>query len=865
MKYTYSDHFINHKGGGRMEISKKKGLSFLGFVFLLFVGLAAVFAFAPGRTAYADSNADAAATGVHTDHDGWTAITSEGGGLTSGKYYLTGDTILSKDLSVPTGETVTICLNGYKLTGTGSGSVIYSKAALLLCDCQAESTAQEHQHAYYVAENGLWTFYDGKLPSSAPADAATGTVTGGVITGGSAVNGGGLLCESLGAQLIMEGCTVAGNFATYHGGGAYLLGTASITDTTFAGNVSQNYGGGCYFYNAEAEINNITVESNVSQNYGGGFCLFDHTTLICNGGTFSKNAVQQGGGGLYSISSVFLQLSDSVFAENSAGSGGAAYLEKGSAVLNRCQFADNTAASLGGGLFITNKTTASEKTTLNDCVFTGNSVYNPEINEALLSGGGIYLYNADLLVNGGEMTSNEAYMGGAMYLSAASVCVTDGTIKDNNPESGRPDLYMATGAVLDIFGGYWGENSILQPFGVLTVYGGFFADKNDPIFNALAPGYEKKQLSEDSDSDYEYAVVGQASLLCESGIFDTPLNETGGRLESGTYYLADDLRLKEDLLIDGGVKICLNGHKLTGTGNGSVFTVNEGASLTICDCKGESSHRYYVDADGEYVFYEDGQTIPADCVTGTLEGGVVTGGSAEYGGGISVLKGGYCSVEGGIFAGNSAGYEGKDIYAEQYAYLVLKNGSFDPDDISAESGFCITGGYFSQAPDQSLLAESAFVLQIDAALGDPHYTEEFPYAVYLKGQTVTASANAEAPVADGNPVRAGEDFTLSGVASGAEIAYSYKTDGGDYVAGLPSEAGEYTVRVAVFDSGTFSSAEFSLSIAEKTETQPSGEDSGEDSGEKSGGCNAAALCGLAPAGAAALLCAVCLIRRKKQS
>lgn len=59
-----------------------------------------------------------------------------GGELAAGKYCLAADVKLTEDLLV-SGE-VTLCLNGYVLTGTGTGPVIMveSGADFTLCDCR---------------------------------------------------------------------------------------------------------------------------------------------------------------------------------------------------------------------------------------------------------------------------------------------------------------------------------------------------------------------------------------------------------------------------------------------------------------------------------------------------------------------------------------------------------------------------------------------------------------------------------------------------------------------------------------------------------------------------------------------------------
>ena len=60
----------------------------------------------------------------------------------------------------------------------------------------------------------------------------------------------------------------------------------------------------------------------------------------------------------------------------------------------------------------------------------------------------------------------------------------------------------------------------------------------------------------------------------------------GGVLQSGSYALRSDLSLQElDLTIPAGAEVTieLNGYTLTGTGEGSVITVESGGTLTVQD------------------------------------------------------------------------------------------------------------------------------------------------------------------------------------------------------------------------------------------------------------------------------------------
>ena len=197
---------------------------------------------------------------------------------------------------------ITLYLNGYMLKQTGSGSVISINegADFILDDLSSATTT----HNYYVAEDGLWTFYDGDLPEAAPDGAVTGVVTGGVITGGNASDGGVYID---GGTFTMTGGTVAGNMAT-NGGGVYLnTGTFNMTGGAISGNVATR-GGGVFVFGGTFTMEGGTISGNtaVYNNNGGngGGVLVDGIEsatglFTMSGGTVSDNDATYYGSGLY--------------------------------------------------------------------------------------------------------------------------------------------------------------------------------------------------------------------------------------------------------------------------------------------------------------------------------------------------------------------------------------------------------------------------------------------------------------------------------------------------------------------------------------------------------------------------------------
>ena len=138
------------------------------------------------------------------------------------------------------------------------------------------------------------------------------------------------------------------------------------------------------------------------------------------------------------------------------------------------------------------------------------------------------------------------------------------------------------------------------------------------------------------------------------------LTVSGGEIESGSYYLSEDIILENNLIINGEVTLCLNGYMLVGNGNGAVISIS-GGTLNLMDCNGSNnSHQYYVDEDLNEVFvFNKGQegwetAYQNASEKGEILGGVVTGGNeSSNGGGIFAGNGSTFVMESGTIAGNS--------------------------------------------------------------------------------------------------------------------------------------------------------------------------------------------------------------------
>lgn len=423
----------------------------------------------------------AAAQAETHDHSGWEELTSAGGEMGGGTYYLTDDVELQSDLSV-TGE-VTLCLNGHILKGTGQNNVISVQrgADFTLCDCNGSQST----HYYTVDEDGLYIF-DGVTADTPEAQ----PLEGGVVTGKNTIEGGGIYVR--GSTFTMEGGTIAGN-DTDSGGGAFVYdstftmkggaivgnnadfgggiyaqgSTVTITgNASIAGNLSQ-YGGGIYiYYESTLTIGeNAAISENVSEGYGGG--IFANTTgITMTGGTIAENdCTKYYGGGLYIDDSTMTMSGGTVKGNTAEGDGGGIYGYNGVQLTlsGEALISENRTEDNGGGIALEMNSSVTLE---------GGEVSD---NFAYLHGGGIYVKEGAVTMKGGAIVGNDCNRdGGGIYSSDSTIDMSDGSIEGNQSclknTNGGGAIYANIDSTLTICGGQIVNNSIGEGLGGGAIY-----------------------------------------------------------------------------------------------------------------------------------------------------------------------------------------------------------------------------------------------------------------------------------------------------------------------------------------------------------------------------------------------------------
>ncbi|MPZ70566.1 MAG: hypothetical protein GEU71_13715 [Actinobacteria bacterium] len=215
-------------------------------------------------------------------------------------------------------------------------------------------------------------------------------------------DGGGLYadCTCGGGSLNIEDSDFNDNQAEF-GGGIFVFGDASITETTFNGN-SADIGGGALFGEGSAGPEILSVEES----------------------RFVNNSA--GGAGAIAAESIQLEVSDSTLHENHAtGSdgGGALAAFDSLVLLERTTVSDNDAVAAGGGIWVVESLMIIVNSTVS-----GNSV-----SDGAGQGGGIHLSDLVALLVHSTITDNSAPgEGGGVWTDPSADTLSDSSIIAGN-------------------------------------------------------------------------------------------------------------------------------------------------------------------------------------------------------------------------------------------------------------------------------------------------------------------------------------------------------------------------------------------------------------------------------------------------
>ena len=467
-------------------------------------------------------------------------------------------------------------------------------------------------------------------------------------------SGGGVFLNGANSTLTMsDNAEIANNKAKANAAGVYMLGDdsqftmdgGSIYGNEFTGTGACS-GGGVYV-NGTFTMNDGSIYNNTATESGGG---------VCSNGMFNMN-----GGNIY---------------DNTATNGGGVYMYGSGKrfTMNDGNIYGNTATKNGGGVYISNGTFTMTKgtigaVTLNRVNYDGNSAKN---------GGGVYINAGTFTMGTGESQTPNIYsntasgQGGGVYVRSSQGThfqIFNSVQVWNN---GNSDVYLNDDQTIQIIGKLVGDKTIgVTPSSLPTTNPITFADGKDytltdddaaPFFvnNHYGDNMYSIQLEDNhlklylgqphkhtvcvgtdcTDSTHTNAFFSALSYDANTKQLVYDGNRSSNQISGDAryLYLQDDIKINETIKIteNSNVTICLNGHSITSTANGDVIKIENGATLTLCDCRGGDETAQYGkithdrSAQGRGVYVPAGATFTM--YSGEISGNTLT--SNSYGAGV---------------------------------------------------------------------------------------------------------------------------------------------------------------------------------------------------------------------------------------
>ncbi len=267
----------------------------------------------------------------------------------------------------------------------------------------------------------------------------------------TAANGGGIYLESVrnssnGAtatpgNLVIDGCTFEDNSTTLVGGGAlYLLFSHAwiIKHTDFCTNVATNARGGA-----------IYMRTSGSQ--------------VIDSCFFSNNTTNEFGGAINASASCSASISNSMFVDNSSTlSGGAISASVSTCELDNTYFYNNLGAN-GGAIYSTSWYSGPDRSTVNNCIFSGNEALGAGTISGTNGGGAMCFSGTASFPNGWDIDSctfvnNKAHAsswGGAISHGGIIETTITNSLFYNNTKGGAPNISGSDIKNLDDSGGFY--------------------------------------------------------------------------------------------------------------------------------------------------------------------------------------------------------------------------------------------------------------------------------------------------------------------------------------------------------------------------------------------------------------------------
>ena len=450
-------------------------------------------------------------------------------------------------------------------------------------------------------------------------------------------------------DVYYAGALTGGKDASAGGGAVFVRrsNTLKLYDGRITSNTSSIAGGG------------IALQANGNGHTGGKLYMFGGEIA---GNTAINGTTYKTGGGLYMGGTCLFEMTGGTISGNKGSGGGAIYTVGADITITTkdATITGNTASYTGAAIHCGGATTV----TLEDTTITGNTCTNTS------AGGTIRM----------DAAGGKVILSGKTVVAGNSLAPKIGDIMLMNTTSNKLNVNGLTGGSNVRF---CAPNTTVTAAGDVITAGSAQTDWDSSWVTFVEKSGTEQHIAYNG-SAFSFAAGhfhGETEFLAWTKTDSLPA--------SGAYYLTSDVSVSKQVTVSGELKLCLNGHKVTGY-KGRAFDVT--GSLTLCSCTAGSSFSGFGNNAHGGVIQSSG-TIYAENLTftsndaGTGYGGVLlstkgdvtfkdcvfTGNKAAQGSAVSVA--GATTITGCTFTGNTASASG-GLRAVGSQPILVENSTF---------------------------------------------------------------------------------------------------------------------------------------------------------------------------------------------
>ena len=773
-------------------------------LFAAFVSLCMIVSMLPA-VAFAD--------GSHGNHAGWKTLsgTINNNLMPAGNYVLTGDVTLNSNVTFD--DSTVICLNGHTINGNKHGILSYN--ALTICDCtgkgiinnsifQGVSLTNVRLFGTSIKSN---ISQETNINSGTYVDARCEIITQGDSNSVISINdgaeiGSSVTIELAGGTLNLNGASVNSPITARTSSTCNISGTTEIKNFT-KGAPAVNVRGGTCNINGGTISSPIVMTAGTCKITGGTIKVYDYTSsgettgaVVVKGGScniggdaqITGNRIDNGGavsvlGGSCTISG------DNIYNNNTKYGG--VYVEDGTCTIEEdAKIRNNNAFRQGGGVHVAGGV----------CNIHGDITENKTDN---YDGGGVYVASGTCTIDG-VVDQNTAVNGGGVYIDAGE-CNIYGTVTENTATTNGGGIYAAGGSC-NIYGTLT-KNTAVDG-------GGVYAAGECNIYGTVT------ENTATANGGGIYAAGGK----CD--IYGTLTKNTA--VDGGGVYVAPGAQVNTKNGGSSGLS-CITMNTATGSGGG--VYLSEGTKWdNVCDitsnranagggiCAVEGCHLTIRVGSISYNAAQDrggglyiGDSSESPCIV-DITNWVIKNNQDRYLNPDNIVSlNSKITYDPASSAQDTLPYdEPGSIVLRNDASFTIMSGKYKASEISScftrqsDNKILIAGGFYDKDPAQEptlTVLDNVKVIELDGDIGYNQYDPNYPWAVYPVKDGIM-SGTSKNPVYDGASIEASiekdGDFSLSGATDIQKFYYWHKSRGAEdsaYVAGLPSDAGDYTIKV----------------------------------------------------------------------